>query len=172
MRRTISIIVLSVLSVALAQTAASAQADFYRGKTVTMVIGARLTGTLAIAALSVSHHIGKHIPGNPTVILRQMPGGAHLNATNYVFNVADADGLTVLAANPAGRDGAALQGAGGALRRAASSSGSARPALTACAVRDPSRPALQDLQGPSEREGDWSSAPPDPARTPMTCRCC
>ncbi len=101
MRRTISIIVLSVLSVALAQTAASAQADFYRGKTVTMVIGARLTGTLAIAALSVSHHIGKHIPGNPTVILRQMPGGAHLNATNYVFNVADADGLTVLAANPA-----------------------------------------------------------------------
>jgi tripartite-type tricarboxylate transporter receptor subunit TctC len=66
-----------------------------------MVIGSRLNGTLAIAALSVSHHLGKHIPGNPTVILRQMPGGAHLNATNYVFNVAEPDGLTILAANPA-----------------------------------------------------------------------
>ena len=43
---------------------------------------------------------GRYIPGNPTVILRQMPGGAHLNATNHVFNVAEPDGLTILAANP------------------------------------------------------------------------
>ena len=52
-----------------------------------------------LAAHQPSHR--KYIPGNPTVILRQMPGGAHLNATNHVFNVADADGLTILAANPA-----------------------------------------------------------------------
>jgi tripartite-type tricarboxylate transporter receptor subunit TctC len=94
-------VLLSILISLPAQTAAWAQADYYRGKTVTMVIGARLTGTLAITALAVSHHLGKHIPGNPTVILRQMPGGAHLTATNYVFNVAEPDGLTVLAANPA-----------------------------------------------------------------------
>jgi tripartite-type tricarboxylate transporter receptor subunit TctC len=63
------------------------------------VIGAK-TGSLAVAAQLVAHHLARHIPGNPTVIFRQMPGGAHLNATNYIFNVAEADGLTILAANP------------------------------------------------------------------------
>src|SRR5262245_7734092 len=83
---------------ALALTSARAQTDFYRGKTVSVVIGAK-TGSLAIAAQIVTHHIGKHIPGNPTVVFRQMPGGAHLGATGYIYNVADADGLTILAAN-------------------------------------------------------------------------
>src|SRR5262245_20812028 len=78
---------------------ARAQADFYKGQTVSIVIGAK-TGSLAVAAQIVGRHLGKHIPGNPTVINRQMPGGAHLNATNHIFNVAEADGLTILAANP------------------------------------------------------------------------
>src|SRR5919205_1087425 len=76
-----------------------AQADFYKGKTVSVVIGAR-TGSLAVAAQIVAHNIGKYIPGNPSVIFRQQPGAAHLNATNQIYNVADADGLTILAANP------------------------------------------------------------------------
>ena len=67
---------------------AHAQADFYKGKTVAIVIGAK-TGSLAVAAQVVGRHLGKHIPGNPTVINRQMPGGAHLNATNNIFNVAE-----------------------------------------------------------------------------------
>jgi tripartite-type tricarboxylate transporter receptor subunit TctC len=83
-----------------AQSPAFAQADFYRNKTVTLVVGSRVTGSLSIGAQIVARHIGKHIPGNPAGILRQMPGGAHLNATNYVFNVAEPDGLTILAANP------------------------------------------------------------------------
>jgi tripartite-type tricarboxylate transporter receptor subunit TctC len=78
---------------------AEAQDDFYKGKTISIVIGAR-TGSLAVAAQIVGRHLGQHIPGNPTVVNRQMPGGAHLNATNYIFNVAEADGLTILAANP------------------------------------------------------------------------
>src|SRR2546425_5485290 len=84
---------------ALAPSSVRAQADFYKGKTVSVVIGAR-TGSLAIAAQLVTHHLGKHIPGNPSVIFRQQPGAAHLNATNQIFNVADPDGLTILAANP------------------------------------------------------------------------
>src|SRR5882724_8114112 len=79
---------------------ALAQADFYKGKTVTLVVGARVTGSLSIGAQIVSRHLGRFIPGNPITILRQMPGGAHLNATNYVYNVAEPDGLTILAANP------------------------------------------------------------------------
>jgi tripartite-type tricarboxylate transporter receptor subunit TctC len=84
---------------AMPSTQARAQADFYKGKTVSIVIGAK-TGSLFIAAQLVGRHLGKHIPGNPTVITRQMPGGAHLNATNNIFNVAEADGLSILAANP------------------------------------------------------------------------
>src|SRR5262245_19154341 len=80
-------------------SSASAQEDFYKGKTVSVVIGAR-TGSLAIAAQIVAHNLGRHIPGNPTVIFRQQPGAAHLNATNQIFNVAEPDGLTILAANP------------------------------------------------------------------------
>jgi len=83
----------------LALSPAQAQSDFYKGKTVSIVIGAK-TGSLAVAAQIVGRHLGKHIPGNPNVINRQMPGGAHLNATNHIFNVAEADGLTILAANP------------------------------------------------------------------------
>ena len=87
------------LILAFTQTAL-AQADYYKGKTVTLVVGSRVTGSLSIGAQIVARHIGRFIPGNPIGILRQMPDGAHLNATNYVYNVAEADGLTILAANP------------------------------------------------------------------------
>jgi tripartite-type tricarboxylate transporter receptor subunit TctC len=89
----------ALLIAPLALSPAQAQSNFYKGKTVSVVIGAK-TGSLAVAGQIVAHHLGKHIPGNPTVIFRQMPGGAHLNATNYIYNVAEADGLTILAANP------------------------------------------------------------------------
>src|SRR5262245_26097766 len=83
------------------QAPAHAQADFYKGKTVSIVVGARAVGSLSVSAQALARYMGQYLPGNPTVILRQMPGGAHLNATNYVFNVAEPDGLTILAANPA-----------------------------------------------------------------------
>jgi tripartite-type tricarboxylate transporter receptor subunit TctC len=76
-----------------------AQANFYEGKTISIVIGAK-SGSLAIAAQIVAHHLGKYIPGNPAVVVQQMPGAAHLLATNHVFNIARPDGLTLLAANP------------------------------------------------------------------------
>jgi tripartite-type tricarboxylate transporter receptor subunit TctC len=84
---------------ALGLSSVRAQDEYYKGKTVSVVIGAK-TGSLAVAAQIVTRHLGKYIPGNPNVIFRQMPGGAHLGATGYIYNVADADGLTILAANP------------------------------------------------------------------------
>lgn len=99
MRLTLSILAACVLTTTM-QATAQAQSDFYKGKTVTVVVGARAVGSLSVSAQILARHMGRYIPGNPTVVLRQMPGGAHLNATNYVFNVADADGLTILAANP------------------------------------------------------------------------
>lgn len=78
---------------------AQAPSDFYKGKTVSVVIGAK-GGSLTLAAQIVAHHLGRHIPGNPNVIVVQMPGGAHLVASGHVFNVPEPDGLTILAANP------------------------------------------------------------------------
>jgi len=80
-------------------SSAGAQANFYEGKTITVYLGAK-SGSLAIAAQIVTHHLGKYIPGKPTVILQHMPGAAHLLATNHVFNVAKPDGLSLLASNP------------------------------------------------------------------------
>jgi len=76
-----------------------AQANFYEGKTVTVLIGAK-SGSLEIAGQIVAHHLGKYLPGKPALIMQHMPGAAHLLATNNVYNVAKPDGLTILAANP------------------------------------------------------------------------
>jgi tripartite-type tricarboxylate transporter receptor subunit TctC len=75
------------------------QANFYEGKTLTVMIGAK-SGSLEIASQVVAHHLGKYIPGKPTVIVQHMPGAAHLLATNNVFNISKPDGLTILASNP------------------------------------------------------------------------
>jgi tripartite-type tricarboxylate transporter receptor subunit TctC len=100
MRRiSIGSVLAGCLLVPLALSSAHAQADFYKGKTISIVIGAK-TGSLAITGQIVAQHLGRYIPGNPTVIFRQMPGGAHLGATGYVYNAAEPDGLTILAANP------------------------------------------------------------------------
>jgi len=87
-------------AVSLAPLWAGAQTSFYEGKTITAVIGAN-GGSLETATRIVSRHLGKYIPGNPTVIVQNMPGAAHLVATNHVYNIAKPDGLTLIAVNPA-----------------------------------------------------------------------
>src|SRR4029078_6307318 len=79
-------------------TIAGAQSveSFYRGKTLSMIIGYPTGNSNDMFSRSVARHIGKHIPGNPSVIPRNMPGGGSLIAANHVFNVAPKDG-TVLA---------------------------------------------------------------------------
>src|SRR5213594_1266070 len=101
MRRTwILSILMSFSMMPMIASPARAQANFYEGKTVTLVIGAKGAGSLIAATQIVAHHLGKYIPGKPTVIVQEMPGAAHLLATNNVFNVAKPDGLTILASNP------------------------------------------------------------------------
>jgi tripartite-type tricarboxylate transporter receptor subunit TctC len=91
---------LAFIAVPLMLGPAWAQAPFYEGKTITVVIGAS-GGSLEISTRIVSRHLGKYVPGNPTVIVQNMTGAAHLVATNHVFNAAKPDGLTLLAVNPA-----------------------------------------------------------------------
>ena len=70
-------------------------AEFYKDKTVTFYVGLSPGGGYDINARLVAKHIGKHIPGNPQVIVRNMPGGGGLVMTNYVANVAAKDGLHI-----------------------------------------------------------------------------
>ena len=77
--------------------AASAQtvADFYKGKTVSIVVSTSTGGGYDAMARVISRHIGKHMPGNPTVVVRNMPGAGGITAVNWLFNAAEKDG-TVL----------------------------------------------------------------------------
>src|SRR4051812_14211116 len=80
-----------------APTAAHAEpiADFYRGKTVNVYIGVGVGGEYDIQARLVARHIGKHIPGHPTVVPQNMTGAGGLRMINYLYNVAPKDGLSI-----------------------------------------------------------------------------
>jgi tripartite-type tricarboxylate transporter receptor subunit TctC len=69
--------------------------DFYRGKTVSLILGYPGGGSNGIYARAVARHIGKHIPGNPTVIFKSMPGAGSMVAANHLFHVAAKDGTTL-----------------------------------------------------------------------------
>lgn len=73
--------------------AAQAPADFFRGKTLTIYVGLSAGGGYDMNARLLSRHIGKYIPGNPTVVVRNMPGAGGLVMTNHVANVSPKDGL-------------------------------------------------------------------------------
>ncbi|MGH6769761.1 MAG: Bug family tripartite tricarboxylate transporter substrate binding protein [Xanthobacteraceae bacterium] len=70
-------------------------ADFYKGKTVTIVASSSAGGPIDLACRTVARHISKHIPGNPTVVVRNMPGGGHVLMTNYMYNQAPKDGTVI-----------------------------------------------------------------------------
>jgi tripartite-type tricarboxylate transporter receptor subunit TctC len=74
---------------------ADAVAEFYRGKTVNVLIGVGVGGEYDIQARLVARHIGKHIPGNPTVVAQNMTGAGGLRMANYLYNVAPRDGTQI-----------------------------------------------------------------------------
>src|SRR5215470_13107577 len=69
--------------------------DFYRGKTITIVIPIGPGGAYDAYARLVSRHLGKRLPGNPTIVARNMPGAGGVIASNYLYNVAPQDGTTL-----------------------------------------------------------------------------
>jgi tripartite-type tricarboxylate transporter receptor subunit TctC len=71
-------------------------ADFYKGKSVTLVVGHETGTGFDIYARTLQRHLGRHIPGNPTVIVQNMVGASGLTSANWLYNVAPKDG-TVMA---------------------------------------------------------------------------
>jgi tripartite-type tricarboxylate transporter receptor subunit TctC len=80
---------------------AYAQANYFQGKTVRVVIATTTGGGYDLWARLASRHLGKHIPGNPTIIAQNMPGAGGVVGANYLYGIAKPDGLTIGAFNPA-----------------------------------------------------------------------
>ena len=90
--RSVACILAAALS--LAASAASA-ADFYQGQQVTIVVGFSAAGTYDATARLFARHLGKHLAGKPTVIVRNMPGAGSLVATNSLYSSLPKDGTTL-----------------------------------------------------------------------------
>src|SRR5688572_21807783 len=89
---------LSLLAAAaLCAAPASAQpvAEFYKGKTVTLIVSSAPGGGYDALARSIAPHLSRHIPGNPTVVVRNMAGAGGIVAVNHLFNVAAKDGTVI-----------------------------------------------------------------------------
>jgi tripartite-type tricarboxylate transporter receptor subunit TctC len=72
-----------------------AQAPYYQGKSIKVVVGFTTGGFYDRWARLLSRHMPEHIPGNPEMLVQNMPGAGSVIATNYVYNVAKPDGLTI-----------------------------------------------------------------------------
>jgi tripartite-type tricarboxylate transporter receptor subunit TctC len=71
------------------------QEDFYKGKTLRVIIGYSAGGTNDLWARTVARFWGKYIPGNPDMIVQNMPGAGTMIAANYIYGVGKSDGLTM-----------------------------------------------------------------------------
>ncbi len=78
-----------------APAAAQVPADYYRGKTVNLLIGTAPGGAYDAYARLLARHIGRHIPGEPSVVPQNMPGAASLVLANYLYAAAPHDGLAI-----------------------------------------------------------------------------
>jgi tripartite-type tricarboxylate transporter receptor subunit TctC len=83
-----------VVAASLAGPAAEA-ADFYQGKTLTLIAGFAPGGGVDLGTRLIARHIGRFIPGKPATLVQNMPGAAGLVAANHIFARATADGLTL-----------------------------------------------------------------------------
>src|SRR5437868_15456403 len=88
---TCALLVLTVPTAARAQSVA----EFYRGKTIEMLIGGAVGGGYDLAGRTVASHMGRHVPGNPSFVVRNLPGATSLIMTNQLYNVAKRDGTVI-----------------------------------------------------------------------------
>ena len=75
--------------------------DFFKGKSIRLVVGNSTGGSMDDWGRFIALHLGRHIPGNPDIVVQNMPGAGTIIAANHVYNVAKPDGLTIGLVNPA-----------------------------------------------------------------------
>jgi tripartite-type tricarboxylate transporter receptor subunit TctC len=124
-----------------------ATADYFRGKTITIIVGLGPGGGFDTTARLLAKHMGKHLPGNPNVVVENMEGAGSLLATNHLYNVAKPDGLTFGTFNELQVINQLSEGDGVQFdARKFSWLGSAQRAATTCTIRaDSPYKTAQDL---------------------------
>ena len=89
--------------IALAAPATSAAAgDYYAGKSIDLLIGAPPGGGYDIYARALARHYGRHIPGQPIIVAKNMPGAASARAAGFISTLAPKDGTAIAALMPGG----------------------------------------------------------------------
>ena len=88
-------LVTSFMAASVAAAPADPVASFYRGRTIQLLIGFGPTGGYDTYARTLARFMGKHIPGNPTIVPQNMPGAGSLKVANYIYNVAPKDGTVI-----------------------------------------------------------------------------
>jgi len=86
---------LLIFTVCLFSASVHAQDDFFEGKTIRIIAASSPGGGTDSLARLQARHLGKHIPGNPRVIVVNMPGAGGMIGANYLYNRADKEGLTM-----------------------------------------------------------------------------
>jgi tripartite-type tricarboxylate transporter receptor subunit TctC len=90
------VFIAALIGLALMKTTAEGTThEFYKGKTVRIVVGYAPGGGYDFYARIIARHMGKHIPGNPSFIVENMPGAGSLVSANHLYKLAKADGLTI-----------------------------------------------------------------------------
>lgn len=84
-----------LMSMLCAASTVSAQENFYKGRTVRMIVGGSAGGGYDTYTRAIARHLGKHIPGNPAFVVENMTGAGSIIAANHVYKVARPDGLTI-----------------------------------------------------------------------------
>ena len=77
------------------QAQAQSVADFYKGKSVSVVVSTSTGGGYDTMARAVARFMGKHLPGSPLFVVRNMPGAGGITAMNYLYNAAEKDGTVI-----------------------------------------------------------------------------
>jgi tripartite-type tricarboxylate transporter receptor subunit TctC len=96
MIRKCSLLILSgLLSLAALPASALSQNAFYEGKSMRIIVGSDSGGLYDLWARLLAKHMPRHIPGNPDIIVQNMPGAGGLAATNYLYGLTKPDGLTL-----------------------------------------------------------------------------
>ena len=88
--------ILLITALLVISTGAFAAEPFYQGKTLRVVVASAAGGGSDIVARLMMRHLSRHIPGSPTIVVENMPGGGEIIGTNYVYGKAKPDGLTAL----------------------------------------------------------------------------
>ena len=99
MKRALSI-ALAGAAMALVGFAGAAEAQFYKGKRITILINYSAGGPTDIEGRLVAKHLSKHIPGNPRIIVKNVPGAGGITGSNYMGEVAKPDGLSLAIFTP------------------------------------------------------------------------